>query len=119
MSRRFKLDENIPRDAEELFGGAGYDVRTVLAEALGGAPDGKLIDVARAEGRILVTLDVDFADIREYPPADSPGVWVLRTQSQAIESILSLLRGALAILATESPSNRLWIVEPGRVRVHE
>ena len=119
MSRRFKLDENIPRDAEQLFGGAGHDVETALGEELGGAADRKLIDIARAEGRILVTLDVDFADIREYPPADSPGIWVLRTRSQAIESVLSLLRGALAILVTESPSNKLWIVEPGRVRVHE
>lgn len=118
MSRRFKLDENIPRDAEELFSGAGHDVETVLSEELRGAPDRKVIDIAKAENRILVTLDVDFADIREYPPADSPGIWVLRTRSQAIASVLLLLRGALAILATESPSNSLWIVEPGRVRVH-
>jgi predicted nuclease of predicted toxin-antitoxin system len=62
VSRRFKLDENLPRDAEELFLAAGHDVETVLSERLGGEPDRKVIEVSRAEDRILVTLDVDFAD---------------------------------------------------------
>ena len=119
MSRRFKLDENLPRDAEALFGAAGHDVETVLGEQLGGEPDRKVIDVARDENRILVTLDVDFADLREYPPSEYPGIWVLRGQSQSIELVLSLLRGALGVLDTESPSNRLWIIEARRVRIHE
>ena len=91
----------------------------MLGEELGGEPDQTVVEIARAEDRIFVTLDAGFADIRDYPPAEFPGIWVLRAQSQGIESVLSLLRGALAILETESPSNRLWIVEPGRIRVHE
>jgi len=119
MSSRFKLDENLPRDAAALFGAAGHDVQTVLDEDLGGKPDRDVIEVACAEDRIFVTLDVDFADIREYPPSEFPGIWVLRSQSQAVESVLAVLRGAITALDAESPKNRLWIVEPGRVRVHE
>jgi predicted nuclease of predicted toxin-antitoxin system len=119
MPGKFKLDENVPSDAAQLLAVAGHDVETVLSENLGGEPDRKVIDIARAEDRILVTLDLDFADTREYPPNEYPGIWVLRSQSQAIESTLSLLRGALAILDSESPSHRLWIVETGRVRIHE
>ena len=119
MSSRFKLDENLPRDAAALFGAAGHDVQTVLDEKLGRKSDRKIIEVAREEGRILVTLDVDFADIREYPPSEFPGIWVLRSPSQAVASLLSLLRGAIAVMDTESPANRLWIVEPGRVRIHD
>jgi predicted nuclease of predicted toxin-antitoxin system len=119
MSRRFKLDENLPRDAKALFDAAGHDVATVLGERLGGEPDRKVIDVARDENRILVTLDVDFSDLREYPPSEYPGIWVLRGPSQGIELVLALLRGALEVLAAESPSNRLWIIEAGRVRIHE
>jgi len=36
MPARFKLDENLPRDAEALLREAGHDVHTVLAEYLGG-----------------------------------------------------------------------------------
>ena len=119
MSSRFKLDENLPRDAVALFVASGHDVDTVLDEKLGGQPDRKVIETARAEKRIFVTLDMDFADIREYPPAEFPGIWVLRSQSQATENVLSLLRGAIAILDSELPAGRLWIIEPRRVRVHE
>jgi predicted nuclease of predicted toxin-antitoxin system len=119
VSSRFKLDENLPRDAVALFTAAGHDVDTVLDEQLGGQPDREVIEAARAERRIFVTLDVDFADIREYPPAEFPGIWVLRSRSQAAGNVLSLLRGAIAVLHSESPANRLWIIEPRRVRVHE
>ena len=117
MSRRFKLDENMPGDAVALFSVAGHEVETVLGEQLGGEPDRRVIETARAENRILVTLDADFANLRQYPPSDFPGIWVLRARSQSIASIVDLLRGALAVLETESASNRLWIVEAGRVRI--
>jgi predicted nuclease of predicted toxin-antitoxin system len=74
MPGRFKFDENLPRDAEALFGGAGHEVETVLGERLGGGPDPKVFDASRAEDRILVTLDLDFADIRLYPPSSQPGI---------------------------------------------
>jgi predicted nuclease of predicted toxin-antitoxin system len=63
MPGRFKLDENLPRDVEALFGYAGLDAKTVLGERLGGRPDPKVFDASKAEDRILVTLDLDFADI--------------------------------------------------------
>lgn len=82
VSRRFKLDENLPCDADTSFGMAGHDVETALGERLGEAADQKVLSMARAEDRILVTLDVDLADIRECPPAEFPGIGVLRAQSQ-------------------------------------
>ncbi len=117
MVARFKLDENLPRDAEALLRGAGHDVRTVLGQRLGGSPDAEVFDVCRREDRILVTLDLDFADIRFYPPADLAGIWLLRPAAHGIEATLALLRSALTILDTEQVERRLWIIEPGRVRI--
>lgn len=119
MSGRFKLDENMPRAAERLVRESGHDVQTVLTERLGGTPDANVLSAARAEDRILITLDLDFADIRLYPPAECPGIWILRPQSQSIRHILSVLRGALELLKTEPSERRLWVVEPERVRVRE
>lgn len=53
-------------------------------------------------------LDLDFADIRPYPPSTHAGVWVLRPPTQSIENTLAVLRGALALLTTETPEQRLW-----------
>ncbi len=119
MAGRFKLDENLPRAAATLFTERGYEVETVLGERLGGEIDSRVFDASRAEGRILVTLDLDFADIQRYPPSSHPGIWVLRHRSLSVENILRLLKDALTLLDAEPVSNRLWIVEPGRVRIHE
>lgn len=68
MVGRFKLDENLPRDAEAVFRNSGHDVEMLLGEQLGADVDSKVFDVSRAENRTLVTLDLDFADIQLYPP---------------------------------------------------
>lgn len=51
MAGRFKLDENLPRDAEALLGEAGHDVETALSERLGGGPDRKAQPPARTRAR--------------------------------------------------------------------
>lgn len=119
MACRFKLDENLPRDAGVLLNGLGHDAQSALDEHLGGEPDAKVIGISRKENRILVTLDLDFAHLGAYPPTDYPGIWVLRPRSQSIGSILSLLRVAVSSLEVETVAQRLWIIEPGRIRIHE
>jgi predicted nuclease of predicted toxin-antitoxin system len=119
MPARFKLDENLPRDAEAFLRKAGHDVHTVLGEHLGGNPDPTVFDASRTEDRILVTFDLDFSDIRLYPPESHNGIWVWRPHMQSIENTLALLRGALVVLETEHAHGRLWIVEPERVRIRD
>jgi predicted nuclease of predicted toxin-antitoxin system len=63
MAARFKLDENLPRDAQALLLAAGHDAHTVNDRRLAGRPDSKIFDVCLNEDRVLVTLDLDFADI--------------------------------------------------------
>ena len=119
MAVRFKLDENIPDDAASLLRAAGHEVQSVVDEHLEGTLDAKLLDTCRNESRLLITLDLDFADIRAYPPSGHAGIWVLRPHAQSIVTILALLRGALALLAKEPAERRLWIVEHDRVRIRD
>lgn len=119
MAVRFKLDENLPRDAVALLATAGHDVQTVLEERLGGNPDSEVLEACRNESRVLITFDLDFSDIRLYPPASHSGVWVLRPHTQNIANTLVLLKGALVALESESARARLWIIEPGNVRIRE
>jgi len=50
MPARFKLDENLPRDAEALLRKSGHDVHTVLDEQLGDKPDHRVFDVVTFKG---------------------------------------------------------------------
>jgi predicted nuclease of predicted toxin-antitoxin system len=119
MAVRFKLDENLPKDAGALLRDAGHDVETVVEERLGGNPDARVLDACRTEHRVLVTFDLDFSDIRLYPPSSHDGIWILRPHTQSIGNTLALLRAALELLRGEVVQARLWIVEPDQVRIRE
>jgi hypothetical protein len=70
----------------------------------------------RAESRILLTLDLDFANIRAYPPEQHSGIVVLRLKTQDKITILTYIRRVAAVLDKRSPAGELWIVEPDRIR---
>ena len=75
---KFKLDENLSPSLAAGFAAAGHDAHSVVQQSLGGQPDAIVIDVCRHEQRVLVTLDLDFANILAYPPAQFTGIVVLR-----------------------------------------
>lgn len=70
----------------------GHDALTVLDQHLGGYDDDKIAAVCSEEDRILVTIDLDFSDIRQYPPGSNPGIWILRPLTQSIHIIAVLIR---------------------------
>jgi hypothetical protein len=73
-----KLDENVPVEAVELLRAAGWQCDTVHDEGLAGAEDPKVAAACQAGARVLFTLDLDFADIRAYPPRDYVGIVAMR-----------------------------------------
>ncbi len=84
---------------------------------MGGEPDPDLAAVCRREGRVLVTLDVGFADLRSYPPQEQAGIIVLRLRRQDKPHVVGVLRRLLPLLESEPLSRRLWIIDEERVRV--
>lgn len=65
---RVKLDENVPASALVPLSEAGVDVSSVADESLVGADDPAVLGAASREGRIVVTMDRGFGDVRAYPP---------------------------------------------------
>jgi hypothetical protein len=64
----------------------------------------------------LITLDLDFANIRAYPPSAHPGIIVLRLKRQDKQAVIGLLLGIISVLNARPPAGDLWIVEPDRIR---
>ncbi|NLS95985.1 MAG: DUF5615 family PIN-like protein [Planctomycetaceae bacterium] len=114
---KFKVDENLPTEAAELFAGAGHDTVTVGDQRMIGEPDANLATVCRREGRAVVTLDLGFADIRTYPPSDYAGIIVLRLARLDKPRVLSVLQRLLPVLEREPLVGKLWIVEETSVRI--
>lgn len=114
---KFKVDENLPSEIGELLIRAGHESMSVLEQGLGGATDEELAGVCRQEGRVLVTLDLDFADIRTYPPGQHDGIIVLRVLRQDKSHVLRVFSSVVPLVAQQPLAQRLWIVEETRVRV--
>jgi predicted nuclease of predicted toxin-antitoxin system len=114
---KFKTDENMPVEAAEDMRQAGHDAMTVADQHMAGQPDVRVAEVCRTEGRALLTLDLDFSDIRVYPPSDYAGIIVLRPSVQTIINIRRLVGQVIALLPTEPLAGNLWIVDEGQIRI--
>jgi len=114
---RFKLDQNLPLALVPLLSSAGHDAHTTKEEGLDGAGDPLIAAACLSEQRALLTFDVDFADIRAYPPEDYHGLLVLRLSNQAIPHVLAVVTHLLPLLKSEPVSGHLWVVEDTQVRI--
>lgn len=93
---RFLADENLPRPSIEYLREVATDVVSV-AEACPGVSDAIVLNHARNEGQIIVTLDRDFGELvfrRRLPPP--PGLlylhFVPQTPIEPAQYLLHLLR---------------------------
>jgi len=94
---RFKVDENLPSDLVEVLREGGHDAASAHDEGLGGASDPRLLDAATSEGRVLMTFDLDFADVRAYPPGSHRGIVVFRLPDQRWPTLEFALRRLLGM----------------------
>jgi len=113
----FKVDENLPVEACLALRAAGHDAVSVIEQRMGGSPDSEVIAVCVAESRVLVTLDTDFANMLVYPPKTCCGIIVFRTEDQSKPAVARLVEQVVSALGSETPLGKLWIVEPGRIRI--
>ena len=113
---RIKTDENLPAEAAATLRECGFDAETVWDENLAGSDDDGIAARVRGEDRVLLTLDLDFANIRAYPPDQYPGIIVLRLKSQDKASVVAYVRRIAVALEQRSPDGELWIVEGNRIR---
>lgn len=117
MTLKFKIDENLPVETANLLAQAGYDAATVHAQRLTGETDQRIASACQSEHRVLISLDLDFADIRAYPPGDYPGLIVLRVKRQDKSQVLGVVARLIKLVSTENISGRLWIVDEKRIKI--
>jgi predicted nuclease of predicted toxin-antitoxin system len=115
----FKIDENLRAEATGILRTIGFVADTVADENLSGAKDEIVATASRSEGRILVTLDLDFANIRAYPPCEHSGIIVLRVKAQDKATVLAYARRSAAALTCRNPSDELWILDGNRIRFRQ
>jgi predicted nuclease of predicted toxin-antitoxin system len=117
---KFKLDENLGVRTQKIIRDAGHDIQTVYEEAISGISDDQLFSFCQNEQRVLLTLDLDFANVLRFPPEKTEGIVVIRLpRNPSLPLLEQLVRQFLLALEQIPIENKLWIVELGRVRVHQ
>lgn len=115
---RFLVDANLPRSTAALLRGLGHEVEFARDIGLAAAPDRDIAARAKTTAAVLLTRDLDFADVRRYPPQSYFGIVVLRLPDDATAHAINLAverfvreRDFLAAL-----KGRVVIVEAARAR---
>lgn len=115
---RFLIDATLPRSIVELIVHLGHEAEFARDIGLGDAPDRAIAAHAQATQAALLTRDLDFADVRNYPPEQYSGIVVFRFADDVVAK--EIVR--LAEILLREPkfigqlSGRLAVVERDRVR---
>ena len=114
---RFKTDENIHVDVAAILRAAGHDVSTVPDQGLGGQKDQVVGRACVEEERALITQDLHFANVGNFPPEQYAGLIVFRLRRQDVANQVATVGRLMPHLSPELLAGRLWIVDEQRIRV--
>ncbi len=114
---RVKLDENLGQSHAEFLRQAGYDADRVTDEGLSGATDECVWQEVLKESRFFITLDLDFSDIRQFPPGSHPGILLLRPNSRGRLAVLELLERILKTHSLEEFRGCLVVADARQTRI--
>jgi predicted nuclease of predicted toxin-antitoxin system len=114
---RLLLDENLSPKQAVTLREQGHDAVAVLEIGLAGQPDEKVREYAIAENRVLLTLDVDFANVLRFPPAGTPGVIRLKIHPPTEAAIREQIAKAIAVLKDRSLAGCLAVSHGNVIRI--
>ena len=105
----------MPRRVVALLAGYGHEVVTVADEGLAGSDDPLVAQAAAQEGRLVITLDRRFADIRLHPPGQRPGMLILHLPDQSSAVVGTALGSFREQHNVEDMVGCIVVVEPGLI----
>jgi predicted nuclease of predicted toxin-antitoxin system len=111
------LDQGLPRLAAPLLRAEGIDVIHVGEIDMSAAEDIEIIEKARLDNRIVVTLDADFHALLALDRATTPSVIRIRMESLQAKAFTELLLGVISECIDELQQGVAVTVEPGRIRI--
>jgi predicted nuclease of predicted toxin-antitoxin system len=114
---KVKLDENLSRHLKPVLSQMGHDAVTAADEGLLSQPDSEIAAAARAEDRILLTLDIEFADLRKHRPGSHPGIIVFRPTSYGPTAVNAFIADFVRSVDLSRLASCVVVVDAQRVRV--
>jgi predicted nuclease of predicted toxin-antitoxin system len=117
----FLADENISPETADFLDSLGYSCRSLRREGPHRLADREIAALAKREGRVILTHDLDFGQIYYFAEKGQLGVLVLRLSHQTVEVVNSVLERFLqsGTLSPQVLQQSLIIVSERWYRVHQ
>ena len=122
MGLRFFADQCVPTAVIQALRDAGYEVQYLRDHLPIESPDSVVISKTQELGMILISLNGDFANIFNYPPANYQGIIALqvRNHPEVLSQIVSRLNDYLSANPDmEHYKGKLFLVEVHRIRIRQ
>ena len=115
----FLADENISPETADHLETLGYSCRSLRRQGPWGLSDSEIVALAKEEGRIVLTHDLDFGHIYYFRERGEIGVIVLRLRNQTVERVNEVLTRFLRVcpLKAEELGCSLVIIRESSYRV--
>lgn len=111
------LDMPVSPGLLEVLEQHGHEGIHAYAFGQGRATDQELMAIARREGRIIITADLDFAQLLALSSAAGPGVILFRGGNFSEAEMRHLLERVLQTVPPEMLERSVCVVDKKRVRV--
>ncbi|MCI0624813.1 MAG: DUF5615 family PIN-like protein [Acidobacteria bacterium] len=113
---KVKVDENLPIEVVHALHSQGHEADGVYDEGLAGSADSFVLERARAESRILLTLDKGVGKVVAYPPDQYPGIVLFRPPRSGRGAVLAFFVRHLPALLSLGLAKRLTVVSETGIR---
>jgi len=116
---RFLADENISPKTVSYLNAIGYNIIRVNEVKMNKSKDEEIIDYARVNGYVLITMDLDFGYILSYIKDNKPSVIILRLTYPEPDNVSSYLIKAFKNreITDNLIEGSVIIIEDDRIRV--
>jgi predicted nuclease of predicted toxin-antitoxin system len=108
---RFLADENVSRQVVERLRADGHEVISV-AQSNRGASDKQIVEIANADGRVLITEDRDFGELAVRQRLGIAGVMLLE-----LDRLTNSAEADRVSRHADKLLGSLVVIEPARVRL--
>ena len=120
---KFLLDANISHETANFLRQFNFDVKSLIEANLSHLTDAEVVELAKKEKRIIITFDLDFAEIFYFLEQKHFGVIILRLKDQRVESVNQVLGSFIKYCKLSKNSNKfnksLLILNETGVRILE
>ena len=114
---RFLVDVGVSLSTVKVLREEGHDAVHLREQGLQRLPDEKILEKAKQENRIVLTFDLDFANLLVLGMAQSPSVMIFRLNDETPASVIPRMLSVIQERRQELEEGAIIMVEDSRYRL--